>query len=92
MKKHIAIHLLGGNMARVAEHLGTTKQSPQKWPVDEQGNITSRRVVDSVLAALVRINYARREAGLNEPLPIDEATLQDLLAAPPELSTNSARD
>jgi hypothetical protein len=86
MKKHTAIHLLGGSMARAARAIGCSKQAVQRWPVDEHDTITSKRVADAVLAALVRRNYLHRVDDPNGTrMELDEATLDDLMYLPTDV-------
>jgi hypothetical protein len=84
MKKYNAIRLLGdGNMAKVARAVGCSKQAVQRWKVDASGAISSRRVADRVLAALVRSNYQHRADNPDGERPgLDEATLDDLMYLP----------
>lgn len=91
MKKYAAINVLGGSLASAAKALGVSKQSIHQWEVDRFGNLVSRRVIDSVLAYLVRLNY---EAYIGKPdakrPDIDDGLLHDLLHAPvPEPETES---
>ena len=83
MKKHIAIHLLGGTQAEAARAIGCAKQSVQEWRTDKYGNILSRRVSDRVLATLVRMNHHHRKANPEGERPgLDDATLDDLMFMP----------
>lgn len=83
MKKHTAIHVLGGSSLRAAQALGCSKQRVSQWPVDEQGNLTSKHVVNEVLAALVRQNYEHFKGTPDaQPLDLDETTLHDLMHVP----------
>lgn len=87
MKKATVIRVLGaGNMQRVADRLGCSRQAVQKWATDEHDNILSRAVYNAVLAALVEMNNEHREevGHEGERMPLDEATLADLMTRPPE--------
>ena len=53
MKYTTAMHLLGGQ-AEAARWLGMTQHAISNWQVDKDGCLTSRRVRDSVIAALTR--------------------------------------
>lgn len=50
MKKQEAIDLLGGTVADVARAVGTTHSAICQWP-----DVLPRRLVDRVIAALVRL-------------------------------------
>lgn len=54
MHRNTAIRLLGGSVQAAAKHLRCNPNSIGNWRTDKQGNLTSRRVVDSVIAAVVR--------------------------------------
>jgi hypothetical protein len=59
MNRNDAINRLGG-IKHAAEWLDMTPHAISNWAVDADGNITSRRVCDAILAALVRQNVAAR--------------------------------
>lgn len=86
MKKHVAIHALGGSYVRAAAALGCSRQAVRQWPVDPDDNITSRQVINAVLAQLVRQSYANYIGTPDvKPLKIDESTLHDLLHVPADI-------
>jgi predicted transcriptional regulator len=76
MNRNDAINRLGGIKA-AAEWLGMTPHAVSNWAVDDEGNLTSRRVCDAILAALVRQHIAQRvKAGV--PVDPDEFALAEL--------------
>lgn len=67
MNRNDAINRLGGIKA-AAEWLDMTPHAISNWRVDEHGNLTSRKVCDAILAALVRQHIAQR---VKEGIPVD---------------------
>jgi len=61
MNRDKAINELGGH-ASAAKWLACSPRSISNWETDEQGNLTGRRVVDAILAALVRKHAAELAA------------------------------
>lgn len=83
MKKHTAVHVLGGTMAAAARAMGLRKQTVTSWRTDAHGNLVSRHVCDMVLATLVRQNYKHRAGNPEgERFEFDDDTLRDLLHLP----------
>jgi hypothetical protein len=83
MKKRTAIEVLGGNAARAARAIGCSRQNVSMWPVDEDDNITSKHVIDAVLAALVRMNYMHYLGMPDAKRPdVSDEELHDLMHVP----------
>lgn len=76
MKRTHALGLLGGREA-AAKWLGCTPHSISNWQVDGEDNITSARVRDSIVAAMVR-KHASEALARGEVLHAHEAALLDL--------------
>lgn len=76
MNRIDAIKRLGG-IKEAAKWLGMTEHAISNWKVDEAGNLTSRKVCDAILAALVRQHIAQRvKAGV--PVDPEEFALAEL--------------
>ena len=83
MKKRNALYVLGDSPTKAAQAMGCSRQNVAAWTTDDYGNLTSRRVCDGVLAALVRRKYAIDVEGENlEMVNIDTDTLADLMRVP----------
>ena len=54
MTKQDMLKALGGSTATAAMWLGIEPKTIYKWAVDGKGNLTSQRVKNDVLAAIVR--------------------------------------
>lgn len=77
MKRQLAIAMLGGRLETAAKWLRCTPHSISNWAVDAEDNLTSARVRDSVVAALVR-KLAQERLARGEQLHAHEAALLDL--------------
>lgn len=85
MKRTLALGLLGGREA-AAKWLGCTAHSISNWTVDSDDHLTSPRVRDSIVAALVRKHACERLAR-GDAIDPREAELLDIID-PPSFSTS----
>jgi len=88
MKKAKVLKLLGGpsgDRKLVAQRLGIAEKSITNWRTDAWGNLTERRVLDAVLATLMRERIALMATGQvspDDPAPVTMDDLMELCALP----------
>jgi hypothetical protein len=76
MNRNEALNRLGG-IKHAAKWLDMTPHAISNWAVDDEGNLTSRRVCDAILAALLRMHVAQRRKTAN-PVDADIDALTEL--------------
>jgi hypothetical protein len=68
-----------GDPERAAKALGIQPGSIKMWRVDEDGRVVSRRVMDAVIAALVRKHWAAMIRG-KKAMPVPADVMDSLLS------------
>ncbi|GAB3773813.1 hypothetical protein GCM10028796_46990 [Ramlibacter monticola] len=82
MLKRNAVYVLGNSPTKAAQAMGCSRQNVAAWQTDKFGHLTSRRVVDGVLAALVRKEWALAHGQEVEFVKVDDQTMADLMTVP----------